>query len=112
MTGPYACPNVRTRYRLVPLDESTPTFMRAPGEASGVFALECAMDELAVQLGMDPNAIRRTSSQVATDASEIYCAATAAATPASIRSGCSGRGWLGRSPTWRCTTQVLCPPLA
>jgi xanthine dehydrogenase YagR molybdenum-binding subunit len=54
----YTCPNVRTRYRVVPLDESTPTFMRAPGEASGVFALECAMDELAVQLGMDPIELR------------------------------------------------------
>src|SRR4029077_9559209 len=46
----YACPNVRTSYRLVPLDGSTPTFMRGPGEASGVLALECAMDELAVAL--------------------------------------------------------------
>jgi xanthine dehydrogenase YagR molybdenum-binding subunit len=54
----YACPNVRTRYRVVPLDESTPTWMRGPGEASGIFALECAMDELAVQLGMDPIELR------------------------------------------------------
>jgi xanthine dehydrogenase YagR molybdenum-binding subunit len=50
----YSCPNVRTRYRLAPLDVSTPTFMRGPGEASGVFALECAMDEMAVALGIDP----------------------------------------------------------
>jgi xanthine dehydrogenase YagR molybdenum-binding subunit len=55
----YACPNVRTRYRLVPLDESTPNHMRGPGESSGVFALECAMDELAVQIGMDPIELRR-----------------------------------------------------
>ena len=55
----YACPNVRTRYRLLPLDESTPNHMRGPGEASGVFALECAMDELAVQLGLDPIELRR-----------------------------------------------------
>lgn len=54
----YACPNVRTSYRLVPLDTSTPTFMRGPGEASGVFALECAMDELAVAVGLDPIALR------------------------------------------------------
>ncbi len=38
----YSCPNVRTRYRLAPLDSGTPTFMRGPGEASGIFALECA----------------------------------------------------------------------
>jgi len=54
----YSCPNVRTRYRLAPLDESTPTYMRAPGEASGVFALECAIDELAVELGLDPIELR------------------------------------------------------
>jgi xanthine dehydrogenase YagR molybdenum-binding subunit len=36
----------------------TPTFMRAPGEASGSFALESALDELAYQLGMDPIALR------------------------------------------------------
>jgi xanthine dehydrogenase YagR molybdenum-binding subunit len=55
----YACPNVRTSYRLVPVDGSTPTYMRGPGEASGVLALECAMDELAVTLGLDPIELRR-----------------------------------------------------
>jgi xanthine dehydrogenase YagR molybdenum-binding subunit len=54
----YACPNVATRYRLVPMNIHTPTWMRAPGEVSGVFALECAMDELAVALGMDPVELR------------------------------------------------------
>jgi xanthine dehydrogenase YagR molybdenum-binding subunit len=55
----YACPNVRTGYRLLPLDTGTPTFMRAPGEASGVFALECAVDELSYALGIDPIELRR-----------------------------------------------------
>ncbi len=55
----YACPNVRTRYRLAPLDTSTPTYMRAPGEASGFYAVETAMDELAVALAMDPVELRR-----------------------------------------------------
>jgi xanthine dehydrogenase YagR molybdenum-binding subunit len=54
----YSCPNVRTRYRLVPLDTGTPTHMRGPGEASGIFAVESAMDELAVALRMDPIALR------------------------------------------------------
>ena len=54
----YACPNVRTRYRLVELHTNTPTPMRAPGEVSGVFALETAMDELAVALEMDPVELR------------------------------------------------------
>jgi xanthine dehydrogenase YagR molybdenum-binding subunit len=54
----YSCANVRTRYRLAPLDISTPTYMRAPGEATGIAGLECAMDELAVALGMDPVELR------------------------------------------------------
>jgi xanthine dehydrogenase YagR molybdenum-binding subunit len=55
----YACPHVRTRYRVVPTDTATPTSMRAPGEATGMHALECAMDELAVALDIDPIELRR-----------------------------------------------------
>ena len=55
----YSCPNVRTRYRLRPLDIGTPNHMRGPGEASGIFALECAMDELSYALGIDPIELRR-----------------------------------------------------
>jgi xanthine dehydrogenase YagR molybdenum-binding subunit len=54
----YSCPHVRTRYRIVPVDQSTPTYMRAPGAASGFFALETAMDELAVALAIDPIELR------------------------------------------------------
>ncbi len=50
----YACPNVSTRYRILPLDVSTPAPMRGPGEATGAWALECGMDELAHALNMDP----------------------------------------------------------
>jgi len=54
----YACPNVETSHRLVRIDVPTPTFTRAPGEASGSFALESAMDELAYALNKDPLALR------------------------------------------------------
>jgi xanthine dehydrogenase YagR molybdenum-binding subunit len=54
----YASPNIETTHRLVKLDLGAPTFQRAPGEAPGTFALESAMDELAVALGMDPMALR------------------------------------------------------
>jgi xanthine dehydrogenase YagR molybdenum-binding subunit len=50
----YACPNVAVSHRLVALNAPLPTYMRAPGEASGMFALESAMDEMAVGLKMDP----------------------------------------------------------
>ena len=42
----------------VRMDMLANTFMRAPGEAVGTFGLECAMDELAERLGMDPIALR------------------------------------------------------
>ncbi|MFI0478990.1 xanthine dehydrogenase family protein molybdopterin-binding subunit, partial [Actinomadura sp. 9N215] len=54
----YAAPNRRTTHRLAALDVSVPTVMRAPGEAPGMFALESAMDELAVACGLDPVELR------------------------------------------------------
>jgi xanthine dehydrogenase YagR molybdenum-binding subunit len=50
----YQSPNVNTRYRLLPLDISSPIWMRGPGEATGAFALESAIDEMAYKLNMDP----------------------------------------------------------
>ena len=54
----YNSPNSRYSHKLVDLDVSTPCDMRAPGAASGVCALECAMDELAVALKLDPIELR------------------------------------------------------
>ena len=50
----YACPNIDVTHRLVKLNLTTPCPMRAPGEAPGVFALECAMDEMAYTIDVDP----------------------------------------------------------
>src|SRR5207237_1856969 len=54
----YACPNVETQYDLIRLNVGSPTFMRAPGESTGTYALESAMDELAYELSMDPVQLR------------------------------------------------------
>ncbi|WP_342739508.1 xanthine dehydrogenase family protein molybdopterin-binding subunit [Bradyrhizobium sp. B117] len=54
----YKSPNSRYSHKLARLDVSTPCDMRAPGAASGVCALECAMDELAVALKLDPVELR------------------------------------------------------
>ncbi|MGZ4546469.1 MAG: xanthine dehydrogenase family protein molybdopterin-binding subunit [Blastococcus sp.] len=54
----YAAANRRTTHRLARLDVPPPTIMRAPGETPGMFALESAMDELAVALGIDPVELR------------------------------------------------------
>ncbi len=54
----YTLPNLKTEAATVPLNLSTPTWMRGPGDCTGVFALESAMDELAYQLKMDPVQLR------------------------------------------------------
>lgn len=54
----YKSASSRYSHKLVHLDVSTPCDMRAPGAASGVCALECAMDELAVALKLDPVELR------------------------------------------------------
>lgn len=54
----YGCPNLETTYDLVKLNVGSPTFQRAPGESTGTFALESAMDELSYALGMDPVELR------------------------------------------------------
>ncbi len=54
----YACPNLRVKHYLMPVNAGTPTQMRAPGEAPGMFALESAMDELAEALHLDPIELR------------------------------------------------------
>ncbi|SNR63361.1 xanthine dehydrogenase, molybdenum binding subunit apoprotein [Maribacter sedimenticola] len=50
----YQCDNVKLEYRLIPVNVYTPMDMRAPGGATGMFALECAMDELAIKANIDP----------------------------------------------------------
>ncbi|HKH43597.1 MAG TPA: xanthine dehydrogenase family protein molybdopterin-binding subunit [Thermoanaerobaculia bacterium] len=54
----YACPNLDAPLKITDTDLNTPTWMRAPGAVSGMFALECAMDELAYALKIDPLELR------------------------------------------------------
>jgi xanthine dehydrogenase YagR molybdenum-binding subunit len=54
----YKCANATTTHKLARLDLATSCDMRAPSATTGVYALECAMDELAVALAMDPLALR------------------------------------------------------
>ncbi|HEY6187277.1 MAG TPA: xanthine dehydrogenase family protein molybdopterin-binding subunit [Pyrinomonadaceae bacterium] len=54
----YACPNLYAPTKITDTDLNTPTWMRAPGAVSGMFALECAMDELAYALKVDPLELR------------------------------------------------------
>ena len=54
----YKSPTAKYSHKLARLDLPTPGDMRAPGGACGVYALECAMDELAVKLDLDPVELR------------------------------------------------------
>ncbi len=50
----YTTPHAVIAHAVAPTNLATPCFMRAPGESSGMFALESAMDEMAEKAGMDP----------------------------------------------------------
>ncbi|AFM23371.1 xanthine dehydrogenase family protein molybdopterin-binding subunit [Desulfomonile tiedjei] len=54
----YQCENIKLSHRVVQLDVYTPGDMRAPGAVWGLYALECAMDELAFKAGIDPIELR------------------------------------------------------
>ena len=92
----YAAPNRRTSHRLAPLDVPVPFWMRAPGEAPGMFATEVAMDELAEACGLDPIELRLRN-EPATDPSSglPYSARNLAEC---LRAGAVRFGWEERDP--------------
>ena len=92
----YAAPNRGTTHRVARLHTPTPSFMRAPGEAPGAFALECAMDELAVKLGMDPIALRLKNEPAADPNSGLPWSSRSFR--ACLEQGAAHFGWSQRSP--------------
>ena len=92
----YSCPAVRTRYRIAPRDVSTPTHMRAPGDATGVFALECAMDELAVEIGIDPVELRLRNETASDESSGRPFSSRSL--KECYRAGADRFGWARRNP--------------
>ena len=67
----YATKNLAISQKVVPLNIPPTTFMRAPGEAPGSFALESAVDELAVALNMDPIELRIRNSSIAPPGNDL-----------------------------------------
>lgn len=92
----HACPNVAVRYRLLPLDVHTPTYMRGPGVASGVFALECALDELAHELRLDPVELRLRNEPARDEHRRLPFSSRA--TRECYRAAGDRFGWSARSP--------------
>lgn len=93
----YAGEHRRTSHRLAELDVPVPFWMRAPGECPGTYALEVAMDELAIACGVDPIELRiRNEPEVDpetgnpwSDRRLVEC----------LRTGAERFGWESRDPT-------------
>jgi xanthine dehydrogenase YagR molybdenum-binding subunit len=92
----YAAPNRRTTHRLARLDVPENTWMRGPGECPGMFALESAMDELAVACGLDPIDLRiRNEPSVDPETGHPF---SSRGLVACLREGAARFGWQGRDP--------------
>ncbi|GHE08404.1 xanthine dehydrogenase family protein molybdopterin-binding subunit [Streptomyces alanosinicus] len=85
-----------TANRIVRLDVPTPTWMRAPGEAPGSFALEAALDELAEKCGLDPIELRLRNEPDKGPVSGLPFAGRNL--PACFREGARRFGWADRDP--------------
>lgn len=91
----YAAAHRRTTHRLARLDVPTPSWMRAPGETPGMWALESALDEMAVASGMDPVELRIINEpDVDPESGERF---TSRNLVACLRQGAERFGWSGRN---------------
>jgi xanthine dehydrogenase YagR molybdenum-binding subunit len=92
----YAAPNRRTTHRLARLDVPPPTIMRAPGECPGMFALESAMDEMAIACGLDPIEFRiRNEPEIDPETGHPF---SSRGLVACLREGARRFGWQQRDP--------------
>ncbi|MFK4211588.1 xanthine dehydrogenase family protein molybdopterin-binding subunit [Streptomyces sp. NPDC030920] len=92
----YGSGTSRTAHRVVALDVPSPSWMRAPGEAPGMYALESAMDELASALGMDPVELRiRNDPANEPDSGRAFSSRGLAAC---LEKGAARFGWYDRDP--------------
>ncbi|OZM71638.1 xanthine dehydrogenase [Amycolatopsis antarctica] len=95
----YAAPNRRTSHRLAALDVAVPSWMRAPGEAPGMFGTEVALDELAQQLGIDPIELRVINDPASDpDSGKPFSSRNLVAC---LREGAERFGWADRDPAPR-----------
>lgn len=86
----------RSTHRLARLDVPTPSWMRAPGECPGMFALESAMDELAIACELDPVELRlRNDPPEHPESGKPWSSRNLAAC---LREGAERFGWAGRDP--------------
>ncbi|TJZ49541.1 xanthine dehydrogenase family protein molybdopterin-binding subunit [Streptomyces piniterrae] len=92
----YAAPHSRTAHRVTALDVPSPSWMRAPGEAPGMYALESAVDELAVLLDIDPVELRvHNEPETEPDSGRPFSSRHLVGC---LREGANRFGWLPRDP--------------
>jgi len=102
-TRVYACANVDSLVSIVRADRNTPGFMRSPPEVPYLFALESAMDELAVKLQMDPIELRRVNDTMKEPiGGKAY---TSRSLMACFDEGARAFGWSKRSATPKSMTE-------
>jgi xanthine dehydrogenase YagR molybdenum-binding subunit len=92
----YASPSIGTSHRLVAVNHGLPTYMRGPGESSGAFALESAMDEMAVALKIDPITLRLKNYAERDPTADLPFASKALRE--CYEQGAAAFGWNKRSP--------------
>jgi len=92
----YACPNLHMPLKVAATDLATPTWMRAPGAVSGMFALESAMDELSYALKIDPLQLRLINyAEVDPESGKPF---SSKALRECYRLGAEKFGWKNRNP--------------
>ena len=92
----YSCPNVLVNHKNSPLNRGTPTSMRAPGAAPGLFALESAIDELALMRGVDPLAFRKANLSTRDESLNLEWSSNHL--PEAIDTAAERFGWHSRNP--------------
>jgi xanthine dehydrogenase YagR molybdenum-binding subunit len=92
----YRAASRRTTHRLAALDVPVPSWMRAPGETPGMYAVEAAMDELAEACGLDPIELRaRNEPDVDPDTGRPFSQRNLVGC---LREGAQRFGWSDRRP--------------
>lgn len=99
----YDAPNVQTSQTVASLNIATPTWMRAPGEAPGMWALESAIDELAWKLNLDPIELRLKNETTTDPRSNLPFASKHFAD--CLKEGARRFGWQNRSNRPRTLTR-------
>ena len=92
----YSCGNVKVSHGSVQVNRGTPTSMRAPGAAPGLFALESAIDELALECGLDPLAFRQLNLARRDESSNLPWSSNHL--PEALQRGAERFGWAQRNP--------------